>query len=59
MDATGKLRAIFGPAQSSARDHQMTPENKLSLEQMQRAVEAQYETVRRPDGSTYIVPKQQ
>ncbi|MCB4208727.1 hypothetical protein [Arthrobacter sp. UM1] len=57
MDATGKLRMFFGPAESSSRDHEMTEENKRSLAEMQAQTEAQYETVRRPDGSTYLIPK--
>jgi hypothetical protein len=57
MDATGKLRAVFGPAQSSSRDHVMTEENQRSLAAMQAETEANYETVTRPDGSTYLVPK--
>lgn len=56
MRATGKLRVIFGPAHSSSLDHEMTEENKRLL--VRRQVEAQqWETIRRPDGSTYVVPK--
>ncbi|BAS14635.1 hypothetical protein AHiyo8_29380 [Arthrobacter sp. Hiyo8] len=56
MRATGKLRIIFGPAHSSSLDHEMTEENKRLL--VRRQAEAQqWETVRRPDGSTYVVPK--
>lgn len=56
MRATGKLRIIFGPAHSSSLDHEMTEENRLLL--IRRQAEAQqWETIRRPDGSTYVVPK--
>ncbi len=56
MRATGKLRAVFGPANSSSLDHEMTEENKRLLARQQ--VDAQqWQTVRRPDGSTYLVPK--
>lgn len=56
MRATGKLRIIFGPAHSSSLDHEMTEENRLLL--VRRQAEAQqWETIRRPDGSTYVVPK--
>ncbi|WP_426227008.1 hypothetical protein [Pseudarthrobacter sp. DSP2-3-2b1] len=56
MRATGKLRAIFGPANRSSLVHDMTEENKRLL--AQREVETQqWETLRRPDGSTYVVPK--
>ena len=56
MRATGKLRIIFGPAHSSSLNHEMTEENKRLL--VRRQAEAQqWETVRRPDGSTYVVPK--
>jgi aspartate/methionine/tyrosine aminotransferase len=56
MRVTGKLRAIFGPANRSALTHEMTEENKRLL--AQRETESQqWETVKRPDGSTYVVPK--
>ncbi|PTT63030.1 hypothetical protein [Arthrobacter sp. HMWF013] len=56
MRATGRLRAIFGPANRSSLVHDMTEENKRLL--AQREVETQqWETLRRPDGSTYVVPK--
>ncbi|MCA4134320.1 hypothetical protein [Arthrobacter sp. M4] len=56
MRTTGRLRVVFGPAHSSSLDHEMTAENKRLL--VQRQAEAgQWETVRRPDGSTYVVPK--
>ncbi|WP_434617197.1 hypothetical protein [Arthrobacter sp. A5] len=56
MRTTGKLRAIFGPANSSSLDHEMTEDNKRLLAQQQ--VDAlQWETARRPDGSTYLVPR--
>jgi hypothetical protein len=56
MDLTGKLRWIVGPAQKSGVDHPMTEANKELLKQRE-AEAAQWETVKRPDGSTYIVPK--
>jgi hypothetical protein len=56
MRATGKLRAIFGPANRSSLSHDMTEENRKLL--LQREAESQqWETLRRPDGSTYVVPK--
>ncbi|MCU1564157.1 MAG: hypothetical protein JWN05_2536 [Arthrobacter sp.] len=56
MRATGKLRAIFGPANRSSLVHEMTEQNKQLLEQRQAETQ-QWETVRRPDGSTYVVPR--
>lgn len=56
MKMTGRTRAVFGPAQSSSLDHPMTRENQASLKERE-ADASQWETVRRPDGSTYIVPK--
>lgn len=56
MRATGRLRAVFGPANSSALGHDMTEENRRLLEQRQ-AETRQWETVTRPDGSTYVVPR--
>ncbi|MEW1822017.1 hypothetical protein AB0323_14725 [Arthrobacter sp. NPDC080031] len=56
MRATGKLRVIFGPAHSSSLDHEMTEENKHLLAQRQAEAQ-QWETIRRPDGSTYVVPR--
>ncbi|MEZ2391269.1 hypothetical protein AB6813_17315 [bacterium RCC_150] len=56
MRATGRLRVIFGPAHSSSLDHEMTEENRQLL--VRRQAEAQqWETIYRPDGSTYVVPK--
>jgi hypothetical protein len=56
MRATGRLRAIFGPANRSSLGHEMTEENKALLLRRQ-AESQQWETVRRPDGSTYVVPR--
>ncbi|BCW17957.1 hypothetical protein NtRootA9_06650 [Arthrobacter sp. NtRootA9] len=56
MRATGKLRVIFGPANRSSLGHDMTEENRRLLAQ-RRAETQQWETVTRPDGSTYVVPK--
>lgn len=56
MRATGRLRIIFGPAHSSSLDHAMTEENQRLLRQRQ-AETLQWETMRRPDGSSYVVPK--
>jgi aspartate/methionine/tyrosine aminotransferase len=56
MRATGKLRAIIGPANRSSLGHEMTEQNRQLL--AQREAEAQqWETVYRPDGSTYVVPR--
>jgi hypothetical protein len=35
MNATGKLRAVFGPANKSALDHDMTEENQELLKKRQ------------------------
>ncbi len=56
MRATGKLRAVFGPANRSSLVHDMTEENRLLLAQREHESQ-QWETLRRPDGSTYVVPK--
>ncbi|WP_426005841.1 hypothetical protein ACPFL9_03365 [Paenarthrobacter sp. NyZ202] len=56
MRATGKLRVIFGPAHSSSIDHEMTEDNRRLLAQRQAETQ-QWETIRRPDGSTYVVPR--
>jgi hypothetical protein len=58
MNFTGRLRVIFGPAQKSGVDHPMTEDNRRLLQERE-ADAAQWETVRRADGSTYIVPKKQ
>ncbi|NMR29047.1 hypothetical protein [Crystallibacter degradans] len=58
MNITGKLRVILGPAQKSGVDHPMTEDNRRLLQERE-ADAAQWETVRRADGSTYIVPKKQ
>ncbi|MGZ4662947.1 MAG: hypothetical protein ACXVYB_16885 [Arthrobacter sp.] len=56
MRATGRLRAIFGPANRSSLGHEMTEENKSLLAQRE-AESQQWETIRRADGSTYVVPR--
>lgn len=56
MRATGKLRAIFGPANRSSLVHDMTEENRTLLAQREQETQ-QWETLRRPDGSTYVVPR--
>jgi hypothetical protein len=56
MRATGKLRAIFGPASRTSLQHDMTEENRRLLAQRE-AETRQWETVTRPDGSTYVVPR--
>ena len=56
MRATGKLRFFFGPAHRGTTEGEMTAANKELL--AEREAEAQqWETVTRPDGSTYVVPK--
>lgn len=56
MRATGKLRYFFGPAHRGTIEGDMTAANKALL--AQREAEArQWETVTRPDGSTYVVAK--
>ena len=57
MRTTGKVRMIFGPAQTSALDHPMTDENQLLLKEQQAQEKAQWETVTRADGSSYIVSR--
>ncbi len=56
MRATGKLRAIFGPANRSSLGHEMTEQNRQLLEQRQSETR-QWQTLRRPDGTTYVVPR--
>ena len=56
MRATGKLRAVFGPANRGSIGHEMTEQNRRLLASRQAETE-QWETVRRPDGSTYVVPR--
>lgn len=56
MRATGKLRAVFGPASRGSLGHDMTEQNRRLLAQRE-AETLQWETVRRPDGSTYVVPR--
>ncbi|TPV50204.1 hypothetical protein FJ661_13060 [Pseudarthrobacter phenanthrenivorans] len=56
MRATGKLRAIFGPANRSSLVHDMTEENRRLLAQREAETQ-QWETITRPDGSTYVVPR--
>jgi hypothetical protein len=56
MRRTGKLRAIFGPANRTSIGHEMTEQNRQLLAQREAETQ-QWETLRRPDGSTYVVPK--
>jgi len=56
MRATGKLRAVFGPASRGSLGHDMTEQNRRLLAQREGETR-QWETVRRPDGSTYVVPR--
>ncbi len=56
MRATGKLRVIFGPANRSSLGHEMTEQNRQLLEQRQSETR-QWQTLRRPDGTTYVVPR--
>lgn len=56
MRATWKLRAVFGPANRSDLGHEMTEQNRELLARRQ-AETGQWETLRRPDGSTYVVPR--
>lgn len=57
MRTTGKVRLIFGPAQTSSLDHPMTDENQQLLKDQQAQEKALWETVTRPDGSSYIVSR--
>ena len=56
MRATGKLRAVFGPANRSSLGHEMTDQNRRLLA-LRQAETDQWETLHRPDGSTYVVPR--
>jgi hypothetical protein len=56
MRAMGKLRMIFGPANRSSLGHEMTEQNRELLARRE-AETLQWETLRRPDGSTYVVPR--
>lgn len=57
MRTTGKVRLIFGPAQTSSLDHPMTEENQKLLKEQQAQEKAQWQTVKRADGSSYILPR--
>lgn len=57
MRMTGKLRMFFGSATRTDLHHAMTEENRKLLEAQQQATAAQFETVRRADGTTYLVPR--
>jgi hypothetical protein len=56
MRAMGRLRVVLGPANRSSLVHDMTEENRALLVQRERETQ-QWETVTRPDGSTYVVPR--
>lgn len=56
MRAMGKLRMIFGPANRSALGHEMTEQNRELLARREAETQ-QWETLHRPDGSTYVVPR--
>ena len=56
MRATGRLRMIFGPANRSSLGHEMTEQNRQLLPQREAETQ-QWETLTRPDGSTYVVPR--
>jgi hypothetical protein len=56
MRATGRLRYFFGPAHRGTTEGEMTAESRALLAQRQAETQ-KWETVTRPDGSTYIVPK--
>jgi len=56
MRVTGKLRAIIGPASRTSLGHAMTEQNRRLLAQRQAETQ-QWETLQRPDGSTYVVPR--
>lgn len=56
MRAMGRLRVVLGPANRSSLVHDMTEENRALLIQRERETQ-QWETVTRPDGSTYVVPR--
>lgn len=56
MRATGKLRDIFGPANCSSLVHDMTEDNRKLLAQREDESK-QWETLRRPDGSSYVAPR--
>ncbi len=56
MRMTGRLRSIFGPAQVSSLNHPMTEENQKLLQSMQGSA-GQWQTVKRADGTSYIVAR--
>jgi hypothetical protein len=56
MHRMGKVRMILGPANRSSLGHEMTEQNRQLLAQRE-AETLQWETLRRPDGSTYVVPR--
>ena len=56
MRVMGKVRMILGPANRSSLVHEMTEQNRQLLVQREADTQ-QWETLRRPDGSTYVVPR--
>ena len=56
MRAMGKARMILGPANRSSLVHEMTEQNRQLLVQREADTQ-QWETLHRPDGSTYVVPR--
>ena len=56
MRATGRLRYFFGPAHRGTTEGEMSAESKALLAQRQAETQ-KWETITRPDGSTYVVPK--
>lgn len=56
MRAMGKVRMILGPANRSSLVHEMTEQNRQLLVQREADTQ-QWETLHRPDGSTYVVPR--
>ncbi|CEA06971.1 hypothetical protein BN1051_00279 [Arthrobacter saudimassiliensis] len=57
MRTTGKARMIFGPAATTPLDTPMTDERRRQLEEAQARDAELWETVKRPDGSSYILPR--
>jgi hypothetical protein len=56
MRATGKLRALFGPAQQGSMTGPVVYRNDEAQKQRQQQLE-QWDVVRGPGGSTYLVSR--
>lgn len=56
MNFTGKSRSILGPAEVSAINPSLTPDQAAEFEARQQNIESQFRTIERADGTLYMVP---